>query len=166
MPFNPYEGSIPSMRGSNYANYVAGVSGYVPSEMTQDGWKFHDRSEHNRTIWQYMKTHENGRHDQIRFNNHGDYGEKAHLHIKIMLDEEEKPTREQFIHEIAPQLNRILSRSLKRDKKGNINNLSSPNAFGTTFPRKIKMMRICPHCESIIEVTPTNTCPICGKSLS
>jgi len=166
MSINPYEGSIssPSMMGSHYSNYVSGISGYVPSEMIQNGWQFHDHSKREKTIWQFLKTHKNGRYDEIRFDNHKDYEEKAHYHIKKMLDKEEKPTREEFIREIAPQINRNL-RILKREKKERDNNGRTPNASGIAFSYRIKMMTICSHCELITEVTPSKTCSNCGKSL-
>lgn len=154
------------MSGSRYSNFVFGISGYLPSGMTQNGWQFYDRSTRDRTIWQYMRTLENGRRDQIRFNNHEDYGERTHYHIKIMVGEGEKLTKEQFIHEIAPQIERSLKMILKKEERRDPTSVRTSNAFGTVFSHRIRMMTICSRCESVIEVTPSKTCPICGKSLS
>ncbi len=149
------------MSGLHYSNFVSGISGYVPSEMAQNGWKFYDRSKHDGTIWQYMRTLENGRRDEIRFNNHKDYGERTHYHIKIMVGEQEKPTKERFMHEIAPHINI----SIKRILKGGETNVKTSNDFETAFPYRIKMMTFCSHCAFIVELTPSKTCPVCGKSL-
>lgn len=163
MSSNPYEGTIssPSMVGSHYSNYVSGISGYDPSRIEQNGWEFYDRSTRDRTIWQYFRTLENGRHDQIRFNHHEDYGERAHYHIKIMVNGKEKPTREQFMREIAPKINRSIKKILKREE-----NVEVSNAFGIALSHRIKMMTICSGCKSMVEVTPSKTCTFCGKSLS
>jgi hypothetical protein len=160
---NPYEGTVghPSMSGSHYSNYVSGISGYDASRMEQNGWKFHDRSRRDVVVWQFVRTLENGRHDEIRLNHHEDYAERNHYHVKIMINGKERPTKEQFVREIAPKINRSMKRVLKREGSVEVS-----NAFGIAVSHGMKMMTICAGCGSRVEVTTHKTCTVCGKSLS
>lgn len=119
MSSNPYDGS--QHYGSNnlsshfYVNHVSGISGLVPSSMTENGWQYKERSTPYRTVWQYIRPLENGRYDQIRLDE--DEKEGVHLHIKIMMGEREKPTKEHFIRWIAPQLKKNVKKTLKKDEE-------------------------------------------------
>jgi len=78
-----------------------------------------------------------------------------------MINGKEKPTKKQFMHEIAPKINRSIKRILKKEE-----NVETANSFGTAISQRIKMMTVCSGCGSVVEVTSSKTCSICGKSLS
>lgn len=120
---------LPS-EGSVWLNYIpSGVSGYetpIPPElayscappiseyMTLSGWRPRDHSNRQKTIWQVERHFPNGSWDEIRFDNHK--GERPHIFVKRMLGPQEKPTREQFYGEIAPEIAKTMNGLVKKTK--------------------------------------------------
>jgi len=134
MSSNPYEGSI--------SGTTQGTA--LPLSMKSNGWQFKDQSKAFRTIWQYIRPLDNGRYDQIRLNNHEKEG--LHYHIKRMIRPKEKPTKEQFIHSVAPELKNSIEKTLRKDK------LSLPFSL---------RMKLCSKCGSGISAD-SKFCPFCG----
>lgn len=135
MSSNPYEASISGTT----------VSTPMPNSMIENGWQFKDQSNDYRTIWQYKRPLDNGRYDEIRLNNHEK--ERLHYHIKIMISQEEKPTKEQFICSIAPQLKESVEKTLRKDKSS---------------IKSLPIMKLCSQCGSEISAC-SKFCPVCGK---
>lgn len=109
------EGSISQLNsGSIYYPVGTTVSGF-PRSMIENGYQFRNRSTSNRIIWQYLKPLENGRYGEIRYDNHGKEG--PHYIIKKMLKPEEKPTKEEFISSIGPELKKSTNKALKKGKE-------------------------------------------------
>jgi hypothetical protein len=142
MSNNPYEGSqhYPNVSGTTLATTI-------PDSMIKNGWQFRDQSNAYRTIWQYIRRRDNGRHDEIRLNGHEKEG--LHYHVKIMIKQEEKPTKEQFIQSIAPELKNSVEKTLEKEK--------------SSIPY-LSMMKLCSQCGSEISANSV-FCPICGKHL-
>lgn len=138
MSTNLYEGSVS----------VTTRATTLSSSMISNGWQFKDRSTDYRTIWQFTRPLDNGRYDEIRFNNHGKEG--SHYLIKKMIRQEEKPTRERFIHSIAPELKNSIDKTLGKD--------ISSIPFSLTFSLR---MKLCSQCGSEISAN-SKSCPFCG----
>jgi len=132
MSSNPYEGSQsnPNITGAT-------VDFVLRRSMAENGWRFKDRSNPSKTYWQFTKPLENGRYDEITCEEHEK--ESVHIKMKMMMKKEEKPTKEQFINLIAPQLKNGVKRALT--------------------------VKLCSRCGSEI---PSNSepCPNCGNEAS
>jgi hypothetical protein len=104
--------------------------------MTENGWDFYDHSTDYKTYWQYRKPSENGkRYHEITLEEHKKEG--VHIQLKMMLNKEEKPTKDRFMNILAPQL------------KNNVVNFLTK--------------KLCAHCGSEIP-SSCETCPNCGQS--
>jgi hypothetical protein len=128
MSINSYEGS------QNNPSLVGTTATILPS-MTENGWRFGDWSNPVKTYWQFVKPLENGRYNEITLEEHKIEG--VHIKLKIMLKKEEKPTKEQFINLIAPQLRNGVKKTL--------------------------IMKLCSHCGSEIPFD-SKFCPNCGNA--
>ena len=114
---NEYDGSVWLTSSGGTGITVSGVSEVsgIPKPLWDNGWRPYNHSKSRKTIWQLRKDLPNGRHHEIRFDNH-DKKEGTHIHIKYMLLPNEKPTKLQFFREIAPKLKKKLNHVLKKTK--------------------------------------------------
>lgn len=104
------------MRNAYGSVYLpSGVSG-VPKGMLNNGWSPYNHSNSKKEVWQYRKKLPNGRHHEIRFDEH-DRKERAHIHIKYMLLPNEKPTKKQFFVEVGPEIKKKMNNILKKKSK-------------------------------------------------
>ena len=112
---NEYDGSV----DFSSTVHVSGGTGItvsgIPEEMWENGWRSYNHSDSGKTIWQLRKDLPNGRHHEIRLDNH-DKKEGLHIHMKYMLPPNEKPTKNQFLRHIAPQLKEKVKGVLKKQK--------------------------------------------------